>query len=233
MSATTVAPVDGREVVTCDHCNLVQFRTTTSACRRCYKPVSSPKEAEKTPALPTMVAPKTPPPPVGKTRFVGCLGKLLRSIRTHHKLSQGELAKRFYTSRSYVTRIEAGNLVPSFFSLERYACALGTKASSLAALTENPKTKLEPAFDINLINRNILCNVGPVFRKLREEANLRQPDIATLTNGNPERCSEVSNIERGAIIPKLRYFEQFASAINIPLSVVFAEIERAAFTNSE
>src|SRR6266849_165766 len=34
--ATTLAPVDSREVVRCDHCLLVQFRTTNSLCRRCH-----------------------------------------------------------------------------------------------------------------------------------------------------------------------------------------------------
>lgn len=30
-----LAPVDGREIVRCDHCLLVQFRTTNDVCRRC------------------------------------------------------------------------------------------------------------------------------------------------------------------------------------------------------
>src|SRR6266581_9073043 len=34
--ATTLAPVDSREVVRCDHCLLVQFRTTNDLCRRCH-----------------------------------------------------------------------------------------------------------------------------------------------------------------------------------------------------
>ena len=34
--ATTLAPVDSREVVRCDHCLLVQFRTTNNLCRRCH-----------------------------------------------------------------------------------------------------------------------------------------------------------------------------------------------------
>src|SRR6202162_635551 len=34
--ATTLPPVDSREVVRCDHCSLVQFRTSNSLCRRCH-----------------------------------------------------------------------------------------------------------------------------------------------------------------------------------------------------
>src|ERR1041384_8656439 len=34
--ATTLAPVDSREVVRCDRCLLMQFRTTNNNCRRCH-----------------------------------------------------------------------------------------------------------------------------------------------------------------------------------------------------
>ena len=34
--ATTLAPVDAREVVRCDRCRLVQFRTNNNLCRRCH-----------------------------------------------------------------------------------------------------------------------------------------------------------------------------------------------------
>src|ERR1041385_5397735 len=33
--ATALAPVDSREVVRCDHCHLVQFRTNNNLCRKC------------------------------------------------------------------------------------------------------------------------------------------------------------------------------------------------------
>src|SRR5437899_6754013 len=36
LMATTLAPVDSREVVRCDHCLLVQFRTSNDLCRRCH-----------------------------------------------------------------------------------------------------------------------------------------------------------------------------------------------------
>src|SRR5215813_9013867 len=35
LMATTLAPVDSREVVRCDHCHLVQFRTNNHLCRKC------------------------------------------------------------------------------------------------------------------------------------------------------------------------------------------------------
>src|ERR1700742_1877310 len=37
LMATMMAPVEQREVLRCDHCSLVQFRTNSSLCRRCHK----------------------------------------------------------------------------------------------------------------------------------------------------------------------------------------------------
>ena len=35
--ATTLATVEAREVLRCEHCSLVQFRTMNSLCRKCHK----------------------------------------------------------------------------------------------------------------------------------------------------------------------------------------------------
>src|SRR5229473_935298 len=51
--ATTLAPVDSREVVRCDRCLLVQFQTSNHLCRRCR---ASLDEAEPEVVL-------APPPP--------------------------------------------------------------------------------------------------------------------------------------------------------------------------
>src|SRR5487761_1831864 len=37
--ATAMAPVAARDVLRCDHCALVQFRTINALCRRCHKPL--------------------------------------------------------------------------------------------------------------------------------------------------------------------------------------------------
>src|SRR5262249_3542662 len=37
--ATTLVSVDTREVLRCDHCKLVQYRTSNSLCRKCHKPL--------------------------------------------------------------------------------------------------------------------------------------------------------------------------------------------------
>src|SRR5271154_6543786 len=46
LMATNLAPVDSREVVRCDHCLLVQFRTTNNNCRRCHASMDEEPEPE-------------------------------------------------------------------------------------------------------------------------------------------------------------------------------------------
>ena len=57
--ATTLAPVDSREVVRCDHCLLVQFRTFNNNCRRCHASLDEEPEPEPIMVAPPMMMPVT------------------------------------------------------------------------------------------------------------------------------------------------------------------------------
>jgi transcriptional regulator with XRE-family HTH domain len=117
--ATTLAPVDSREVVRCDHCLLVQFRTHNDLCRRCH---ASLDEEE-----PEIVA-ATPPPPLMPTNGNGRghlnLASSIRSLRLRNGLSQRQLAARMSVPRTYVSKIENEKATPTLSSLERLARAL-------------------------------------------------------------------------------------------------------------
>src|SRR5215467_454272 len=117
--ATTLAPVDSREVVRCDHCLLVQFRTTNSLCRRCH---ASLDEEE-----PEIVA-AVPPPPLMPVHGNGHghlnLASSIRSLRLRNGLSQRQLATRMSVPRTYVSKIENEKATPTLSSLERLAKAL-------------------------------------------------------------------------------------------------------------
>src|SRR5205823_13634638 len=56
LMATTLAPVDSREVVRCDHCLLVQFRTSNDLCRRCHASLDD-EEPEVVMAPPPQLVP--------------------------------------------------------------------------------------------------------------------------------------------------------------------------------
>jgi len=116
--ATTLAPVDSREVVRCDHCLLVQFRTSNDLCRRCHAPLDE-EEPEVVSA---------PPPPQMMPMHHGRghlnLAASIRSMRLRNGLSQRQLAARMSVPRTYVSKIENEKATPTLSSLERLAKAL-------------------------------------------------------------------------------------------------------------
>src|SRR6202163_2024987 len=117
--ATTLAPVDSREVVRGDHCLLVQFRTSNDLCRRCH---ASLDEDE-----PVVVMPPPPPqmmPANGNGRGHLNLATSIRSLRLRSGLSQRQLAARMSVPRTYVSKIENEKATPTLSSLERLARAL-------------------------------------------------------------------------------------------------------------
>jgi transcriptional regulator with XRE-family HTH domain len=117
--ATTLAPVDSREVVRCDHCLLVQFRTTNNLCRRCHASLDE-DEPEVVAAAPEpqMV------PMNGNGRGHLNLAASIRSLRLRSGLSQRQLAGRMSVPRTYVSKIENEKATPTLSSLERLARAL-------------------------------------------------------------------------------------------------------------
>jgi transcriptional regulator with XRE-family HTH domain len=117
--ATTLAPVDSREVVRCDRCLLVQFRTSNNLCRKCHLSLDE-DEVE-------MIAPDPIPqimPMNGNGRGHLNLANSIRSLRLRSGLSQRQLAGRMSVPRTYVSKIENEKATPTLSSLERLAKAL-------------------------------------------------------------------------------------------------------------
>src|ERR1700682_4193284 len=117
--ATTLAPVDSREVVRCDHCLLVQFRTQNNSVRRCHACLDE-EEPEPVQVAPTPVMMPIP----GHGRGHLNLATSIRSLRLRNGLSQRQLAGRMSVPRTYVSKIENEKATPTLSSLERLARAL-------------------------------------------------------------------------------------------------------------
>jgi transcriptional regulator with XRE-family HTH domain len=117
--ATTLAPVDSREVVRCDHCLLVQFRTTNSMCRRCHASL----DEEEPPIVATAPIPQVMPSSSNGHGHLN-LAASIRSLRLRNGLSQRQLATRMSVPRTYVSKIENEKATPTLSSLERLARAL-------------------------------------------------------------------------------------------------------------
>jgi transcriptional regulator with XRE-family HTH domain len=134
--ATTLAPVDSREVVRCDHCLLVQFRTTNDLCRRCHASLD-----EEEPEI--VAAPPAPQvmPSNGNGRGHLNLATSIRSLRLRSGLSQRQLALRMSVPRTYVSKIENEKATPTLSSLERLARALEVTVPDL--LSGGERTRQE------------------------------------------------------------------------------------------
>jgi transcriptional regulator with XRE-family HTH domain len=117
--ATTLAPVDAREVVRCDKCSLVQFRTTNNLCRKCRASLD-PEEPEQViaPPQPAVHAPST------TSHSQLQIAQSIRNLRQRSGLSQRQLAMRMQVPRTYVSKIENEKATPTLSSLQRLATAL-------------------------------------------------------------------------------------------------------------
>jgi transcriptional regulator with XRE-family HTH domain len=115
--ATTLATVEAREVLRCEHCHLVQFRTSNSQCRRCRKPL---EVEEPEPQSPHLVV--TSEQPAGEEGLQ--VARAVREARRERGLSQRQLAGRMLVPRTYISKIENGKAMPTLSSLARLASAL-------------------------------------------------------------------------------------------------------------
>jgi transcriptional regulator with XRE-family HTH domain len=116
--ATNLATVEAREVLRCEHCSLVQFRTANSLCRRCHKPLEI---EEPEPQLPKLVV-ASASPAVNEDEIN--VARAVRDIRRTRGLSQRQLAGRMQVPRTYISKIENAKAMPTLSSLERLATAL-------------------------------------------------------------------------------------------------------------
>ncbi|HEU5457795.1 MAG TPA: helix-turn-helix transcriptional regulator, partial [Terracidiphilus sp.] len=115
--ATTPVSVETREVVRCDFCSLVQFRTSNSLCRKCRRPLDIEEPAPLAPQLVT-----AQPAAAAAEAGLQVAGQV-REIRRARHLSQRQLASRMQVPRTYISKIENGKAIPTLGSLERLARA--------------------------------------------------------------------------------------------------------------
>lgn len=154
--ATTLAPVDSREVVRCDQCHLVQFRTINNLCRRCK---TSLDEDEPEPILPPQPA---APEPTANGRSHLQIAAAIRMLRQRCGMSQRQLATRMQVPRTYVSKIENEKAVPTLSSLERLAAGLEVSVSDL--LRGTTRTLQDEIAD--LMQDEFIAEVIPLLGKL-------------------------------------------------------------------
>jgi len=137
-----------REVIRCGVCGLVQYRTRTDNCRRCLRLL---------PPKVTFVIPT--PSPEGTAGAdaksaddwpnqdtVENIGQRIRQLRESRGMTQSQLQGRSRVSRSYLSRIESGQMTPSLGTLEKIAEALGVGLNRFFVPESTGQTLLEDPF---------------------------------------------------------------------------------------
>ena len=154
--ATLLAPVDSREVLRCDHCDLVQFRTANNLCRKCK--TSFDEEPEPVITMP-IAQPAAVAEPGNKPLSVA---GAIRALRTRAGLSQRQLAQRMNVPRTYVSKIENEKACPTLSSMQRLATALNV---TVCDLLRNGEPSLEDQIR-QLQADDFIAELIPYLRKL-------------------------------------------------------------------
>lgn len=122
---SSVHEVPQREVVRCEACKLVQFRTTSDTCRRCKKSLL-PEPPKVQPSIALVLEAAADAPDAGPQ-----VAAAVRDLRHVRNLSQRQLAARMGVPRTYISKIENGKAMPTLSSLDRLAKALQVDISAL------------------------------------------------------------------------------------------------------
>jgi transcriptional regulator with XRE-family HTH domain len=153
--ATTLAPVDSREVLRCDHCHLVQFRTNNNLCRRCKLCLDSIEE---------VVAPEPVVAEAPASNGQLQIATAIRTLRQRSGLSQRQLAMRMQVPRTYVSKIENDKATPTLSSLSRLANALGVSVPALLECSTNDGARSKQIEE--LLSDSFLAELAPFVSKL-------------------------------------------------------------------
>ena len=136
-----------REVIRCQICGLVQYRTRTGNCRRCVR-LLPPKVAFviPTPAPQDLPGDDRQLDSWPNRETVENIGQRIRQLRESRGMTQSQLQARSRVSRSYLSRIESGQMTPSLGTLEKISEALGVGLSRFFVPESNGETVLEDPF---------------------------------------------------------------------------------------
>ena len=136
-----------REVIRCKTCGLVQYRTRTGNCRRCVRTL--PQRLEfliPPPAPPEEVAAESMPEKFANRETVENIGQRIRQLRESRAMTQSQLQSRSKVSRSYLSRIESGQMTPSLGTLEKISEALNVGLNRFFIPESDGEALLEDPF---------------------------------------------------------------------------------------
>jgi transcriptional regulator with XRE-family HTH domain len=137
-----------RDVIRCITCGMVQYRTRNGNCRRCLHLLTPkveflfpPPETQEIPRDERQLIEKWP-----NREMVENIGQRIRQLRESRGMTQSRLQARSRVSRSYLSRIESGQMTPSIGTLEKISEALGIGLNRFFVPEANGEALLEDPF---------------------------------------------------------------------------------------
>jgi transcriptional regulator with XRE-family HTH domain len=137
-----------RDVIRCITCGMVQYRTRNGNCRRCIHVL--------TPRIESLILPPASQELPGDLRqplekwpnheMVKNIGQRVRQLRESRGMSQSQLQARSRVSRSYLSRIECGQMTPSLRTLEKISETFGIGLNRFFIPEANGEALLEDPF---------------------------------------------------------------------------------------
>jgi HTH-type transcriptional repressor of puuD len=116
-----------RDVIRCHVCSLVQFITRAGDCRRCRRGLF-PKIVPQDAMVPDFLMSDDATESAGNGAneiIVKNLGKRIRELRELHGLTRTQLRACTGVSRTYLSRVESGEMTPKLTTIEKLAGAFG------------------------------------------------------------------------------------------------------------
>jgi transcriptional regulator with XRE-family HTH domain len=136
-----------REVIRCKTCGLVQYRTRTGNCRRCVRALPQRLEFLIPPAPAEEVeGAETPSDKFANQKTVENIGQRIRQLRESRGMTQSQLQSKSKVSRSYLSRIESGQMTPSLGTLEKISEALNVGLNRFFIPESDGEALLEDPF---------------------------------------------------------------------------------------
>lgn len=178
--ATIPATLESREVLRCERCQLVQYRSASGTCRRCRQST----EPEEAPLPLLLVAsPGTEEPSELD------VARAVRTLRRTRGLSQRQLAGRMLVPRTYISKIENGKAMPTLSSLGRLADAL---EAPMTDLLQDGSSRRQQALS-GVLADPFVCELMPFAGRLsafQQQVLLRQArDMARATGGGKQQLA--------------------------------------------
>ena len=136
-----------REVIRCKTCGLVQYRTRTGNCRRCVRALPQRLEFLIPPPAPAEEqGAETAQEKFANRETVENIGQRIRQLRESRGMTQSQLQSRSKVSRSYLSRIESGQMTPSLGTLEKISEALNVGLNRFFIPESDGEALLEDPF---------------------------------------------------------------------------------------